>query len=65
MWSTDYAKKVLAKANKVFEERRALGINDEVLGETAQYLDFVLTTYLWTEENTKNEDAKRRIVDGR
>lgn len=55
MWSTDYAKKVLAKANKVFEERRALGINDEVLGETAKYLDFVLTTYLWTEENTKNE----------
>lgn len=59
MWSVDYAKKVLEKANKVFEERRALGINDEVLRETAQYLDFVLTTYLWTEENAQKEDSKK------
>lgn len=59
MWSTDYAKEVLAKANKVFEERRALGINDEVLGETAQYLDFVLTSYLWREKNAKKEAEEK------
>lgn len=59
MWSTDYAKEVLEKANKVFEERRALGINDEVLGETAQYLDFVLTSYLWREENAKKEAEEK------
>lgn len=59
MWSTDYAKKVLERANKVFEERRALGINDEVLRETAQYLDFVLTSYLWREENANKETEEK------
>jgi len=58
MWSVDAAKKVLENANKVFDERRKLGINDEALFETAKYLDFVLTSYLWVEENAQKKEKE-------
>lgn len=60
MWSVDAAKRVLENANKVFDERRKLGIRDEALFETAQYLDYALTTYLWTEENARKKEKEEK-----
>ena len=68
MWSMDTAKEVLEKANKILEDRREIGLYDEVLSETAKYLEFALTTIEWqnkaAEEEARTKDRKEREVDG-
>ena len=58
MWSTDTAKEVLEKANKTLEDRRKIGLYDEVLSETAKYLDFALATVEWHNKAAEEEAAK-------
>lgn len=58
MWSMDTAKEVLEKANKTLEDRRKNGLYDEVLSETAKYLEFALTTIEWQNKATEEEEAK-------
>ena len=53
MWSMDTAKEVLKKANKILEDRREVGFYDEVLSETAKYLDFALATVEWHQQSRR------------
>ena len=58
MWSMDTAKEVLKKANKILEDRREVGFYDEVLSETAKYLDFALATVEWHNKAAEEETTK-------
>ena len=58
MWSMDTAKEVLETANKTLESRRKIGLYDEVLSETARYLEFALATVEWHNKAAEEETTK-------
>lgn len=52
-------KKVLEGAKKTLEERRKQGFTDNVLQETANYLDYALATIEWHDKAAEERAAKK------